>query len=79
MLESNWKLAWDVLQLTRHVLIHMFVGFFPKKKDEMHVDNLQKLVRAFDTVEDPIRAMKLTSVKRGVKGVIALDTSQTYL
>jgi hypothetical protein len=44
MLESNWKLARDVLQLTRHVLIHMFVRLFPNKKDEMPVDNLQKLV-----------------------------------
>jgi hypothetical protein len=31
VLESNWKLARDVLQRTRHVLIHMFVGLFPKK------------------------------------------------
>jgi hypothetical protein len=72
MLESNWKLARDVLQLTRHVLIHMFVGLFPKKKDEMPAGNLLKLVRAFDTVEDHICAMKLTSVKRGVEGAIAL-------
>jgi hypothetical protein len=72
MLESNWKLARDVLQLTLHVLIHMFVGLFPKKKDEMPTGNLRKLVRAFDTVEDPIRAMKLTLVKRGVEGAIAL-------
>jgi hypothetical protein len=72
MLESNWKLAWDVLRRTRHVLIRMFVGLFPKKRDEMPADNLRKLVEAFDTIEDPVLAMKLTSVKRGVEGTIAL-------
>jgi hypothetical protein len=46
VLESNWKLARNILQQTRHVLIHMFVGFWPKKKDEMPVDNLWKLVTA---------------------------------
>jgi hypothetical protein len=75
VLEWNWKLAWDVLQLTRHVLIHMFVGLFPKKKDEMPAANLQKLVAAFDTIEDPVRAMKLTSVKRSVEGAISLAQS----
>jgi hypothetical protein len=64
MLESNWKLSRDVLQLTRHVLIHMFVGLFPKKRDEMPAVNLRKLVAAFDTIEDPVLAMKLTSMKR---------------
>jgi hypothetical protein len=41
----------------------MFVGLFPSKKDEMSADNLWKLVKDFDTIEDPILAMKLTSVK----------------
>jgi hypothetical protein len=63
VLESNWKLARDVLQQTRHVLIRMFVGLFPKKRDQMPTDNLQKLVEAFNTIEDPVLAMKLTSVK----------------
>jgi hypothetical protein len=40
VLESNWKLARDVLQQTRHVLIRMFVGLFSKKRNEMPVDNL---------------------------------------
>jgi hypothetical protein len=70
--ESNWKLARDVLQRTRHILTRMFIGFFPKKRDELPAGNLRKLVEAFDTIEDPILAMKLTSVKRGVKGTIAL-------
>jgi hypothetical protein len=75
VLESNWKLSRDVLQQTRHVLIRMFVGLFPKKSDEMSANNLRKLVEAFDTIEDPVLAMKLTSVKCGVKGTIALAQS----
>jgi hypothetical protein len=75
MLESNWKLTRDVLQLTRHVLICIFVGLFPKKRDEMPADNLQKLVATFNTIEDPVLAMKLTLVKRGVEGTIALAQS----
>jgi hypothetical protein len=72
VLESNWKLARDFLQQTRHVLVHMFVGLFLKKRNEMPVENLRKLITAFDTIEDPVRAMKLISVKQGVKGAIAL-------
>jgi hypothetical protein len=41
----------------------------------MPSDNLWKLVAAFDTIEDPVRAMKRMSVKQGVKGVIALAQS----
>jgi hypothetical protein len=75
VLESNWKLARNILQQTRHVLIRMFVGLWPKKKDEIPADNLRKLVAAFDTIEDLVRAMKSISVKRGVKGAIALAQS----
>jgi hypothetical protein len=41
----------------------------------MPADNLRKLVAAFDTIEDPVRAMKLTLVKQGVEGAIALTQS----
>jgi hypothetical protein len=41
----------------------MFVWLFPKKKDELPAGNLQNLFEAFDTIEDPVLAMKLTSVK----------------
>jgi hypothetical protein len=41
----------------------MFVGFWPKKRKEMLGDNLRKLLEAFDTTEDPIIALKRTSVK----------------
>jgi hypothetical protein len=72
MLESNWKLALDIFRLTRHVLVRIFVGFWPKKRGDMLGDNLKKLIETFDTVEDPVLALKRTSVKRGVEGAIAL-------
>jgi hypothetical protein len=53
----------------------MFVGFWPKKRKEMQGDNLRKLLEAFDTTEDPVIALKRTSVKRGVERVIALAQS----
>jgi hypothetical protein len=52
VLESNWKNARNILQKTRHMLPRLFVGLFPKKKDEMHDGNLRKLVKAFDILED---------------------------
>jgi hypothetical protein len=75
LLESNWKLVQEVLQLTRRVLIWMFVGLWPKKKEEILVDNLKKLAEAFDTVEYPMLAMKGRSVKQGVEGAISLAQS----
>jgi hypothetical protein len=75
LLESNWTLVQEVLQLTRHVLMRMFVGLWPKKKAEMPVNNLKKLAEAFDTLEDLVLAMKGRSVKQGVEGVIALAQS----
>jgi hypothetical protein len=45
---------------------------FPKKRNEIPADNLQRLVDAFDTIKDPICAMKLILIKRGVEGAIAL-------
>jgi hypothetical protein len=75
LLESNWTLVQEFLQLARRVLMRMFVGLWPKKKAEMPVDNLKKLAEAFDTLEDPVLAMNGRSVKRGVKGAIALAQS----
>jgi hypothetical protein len=54
VLESNWRIVRDILQRTRHVLPRMFVELFLKKKDELPVGNLRKLVEAFDTLEDPV-------------------------
>jgi hypothetical protein len=48
---------------------------FPKKRKEMPTCNLRKLVEAFDTPEDPRIQVKLSSVKRGVEGTIALVLS----
>jgi hypothetical protein len=75
LLESNWTLVQEVLQLTRRVLMRMFVGLWQKKKVEMPVDNLKKLAEAFDTLEDPVLAMKGRSVKQGFEGAIALAQS----
>jgi hypothetical protein len=75
LVESNWKLVQNVLQLTRRVLIRIFGGLWPKKKEDMPVDNLWKLLKAFDAPEDPVLAMKCTSVKRGVEGASALAQS----
>jgi hypothetical protein len=41
----------------------MFVRLFLRKKDELPVGNLRKLVKAFDTIKDAVLAMKLSSVK----------------
>jgi hypothetical protein len=57
------------------VLIRIFVRFWPKKREEMLGDNLKKLLEAFDTAEDPVLALKRTSVKRGVEGAIAIAQS----
>jgi hypothetical protein len=75
LLEANWKLIQEVLQLTWHVLTQMFVGLSPKKRAEIPVDDLKKLAEAFDTVEDPVLTMKSRSVKRGVEGAIVLAQS----
>jgi hypothetical protein len=53
----------------------MFARFWPKKRKEMSGDNLRKLLEAFDTTDDPILALKRTSMKRCVEGVIALAQS----
>jgi hypothetical protein len=45
---------------------------FSKKKNEILADNLRRLLDYFDTIEDPVRAMKLIWIKRGVEGAIAL-------
>jgi hypothetical protein len=74
MLESNWTLVQEFLQLIRYVLLRVFVGLWPKKRAEVPVD-LKKLAGTSDTVEDPVLTMKSRSVKRGVEGAIALAQS----
>jgi hypothetical protein len=41
----------------------MFVEFWPKKRKEMLGNNLWKLLEAFETADDPVLALKRTSVK----------------
>jgi hypothetical protein len=75
LLESNWISVQEILELTRRMLTWMFVGLWPNKSADMPADDLKKLVAMFDTVEDPILAMKSRSVKLGVEGAIALAQS----
>jgi hypothetical protein len=75
LLESNWKLVQEFLQLTRCLLTRMYIGLWPKKRVEMPTDDLKKLAKAFDTIEDPVLTMKSRSVKRGVEGAIVLAQS----
>jgi hypothetical protein len=72
ILESNWRNVRNILQQTRHVLPRLFVGLFPKKKKDMLIRNLRNLVEAFDTLEDLVLQLKLSFVRRGVEGTIAL-------
>jgi hypothetical protein len=75
LLESNWISVQEILELARRVLTRMFVWLWPKKSTDMPADDLKKLAATFDTVEDPILAMKSRSVKRDVEGAIALAQS----
>jgi hypothetical protein len=75
LLELNGISIQEILEQTRRVLTRIFVGLWPKKRVDMPVDDLKKLVATFDTVEDPILSMKSCSVKRGAEGATALAYS----
>jgi hypothetical protein len=75
LLESNWISVQEILELTHCMLTRMFVGLWLKKRADMPADDLKKLATTFDTIEDPILAMKSRSVKRGVEWSIALAQS----
>jgi hypothetical protein len=77
LLELNRISVREILELTRRVLTRMFVVLWPKKRADMPVDDLKKLATTFDTIKDPILAMKSRSVKRGVEGAIALAQSHS--
>jgi hypothetical protein len=72
LLELHWISVQEVLELTRRMLMRIFVGLWPKKKADMPAIDLKKLAAVFDTAEDPILSMKSCSVKRGAEGAIAL-------
>jgi hypothetical protein len=74
MLESNFKNATSVLQHTQHVPTLLFREFFPKKKKDMP-ENLHRLVKTFDTPEDPTLLLKRSSMKRGTEATVALAMS----
>jgi hypothetical protein len=44
LLELHWISIQEVLVLTHHVLMWIFVGLWPKKKADMPADDLKKLV-----------------------------------
>jgi hypothetical protein len=48
---------------------------FPKKKKDMPAGNLRRLVKAFDTLEDPTLQLKLSYGRRGAEGMVALALS----
>jgi hypothetical protein len=73
LLEENWISIQEIFELVSRVLTQMFVGLWPKKKEEVPKDNLKKLARAFDTTEDPILQLKGLSLKHGAEGAIALS------
>jgi hypothetical protein len=54
------------------VLTWIFIGLWPKQKAGIENADLKKLVKAFDTPEDPILLLKGRSVKRGAEGAIVL-------
>jgi hypothetical protein len=54
------------------VLTWISIGLWPKQRADIENSDLKKLVKAFDTPEDPIFLSKGRSVKRGVEGAIAL-------
>jgi hypothetical protein len=54
------------------VLTWISIGLWPKQRANVENADLKKLVKAFDTPEDPILLMKGRSMKRGAEGAIAL-------
>jgi hypothetical protein len=72
LLEANWISVQEIFELVSHVLTRIFVGLWPKQRAEMPDNDLKKLAKAFDTLDDPILLMKGRSMKRGAEGAIAL-------
>jgi hypothetical protein len=73
LLEANWISVQEIFELVSRVLTRIFVGLWPKGREEMPDNDLKKLAKAFDTPDDPILLMKGRSVKRGAEGAIALS------
>jgi hypothetical protein len=73
LLEVNWISIQETFELVSRVLSRLFVGLWPKKKAKVPKDNLEHLVKFFDTIEDPTLQLKGLSLKRGAEGAIALS------
>jgi hypothetical protein len=73
LLKANWISIQEIFELGSRVLTRLFVGLWPKKKEEVRKDNLEKLAKAFDTTEDPTLQLKGLSLKCGAEGAIALS------
>jgi hypothetical protein len=73
LLEANWISVQEIFELVNRVLTWIFVGLWPKQRAEVPDNYLKKLVKAFDTPDDPILLMKGLSLKQGAKRAIALS------
>jgi hypothetical protein len=54
------------------VLTQISIGLWPKQRADIKNSDLKKLIKAFNTPEDPILLLKDRSIKRGAEGAIAL-------
>jgi hypothetical protein len=72
LLEANWNSIQEIFKLASRMLTRIFIGLWPKQKAGVENADLKKLVKAFDTPEDPILLLKHHSMKRGAEGAIAL-------
>jgi hypothetical protein len=72
LLEVNWVSIQGIFELASRVLTQISIGLWPKQRADIENSDLKKLVKAFDTPEDPIFLLKGRSVKWGAEGAIAL-------
>jgi hypothetical protein len=73
LLEANWISIQGIFELASRVLTRISIGLWPKQRAAIENSNLKKLVKTFDTPEDPILLLKGRSIKRGAKEAIALS------
>jgi hypothetical protein len=72
LLEANWISIQGIFKLASRVLTRISIGLWPKQRAVIENSDLKKLVKVFDTPEDPILLLKGRSIKRGTEGTIAL-------
>jgi hypothetical protein len=72
LLEANWNSIQAIFGLASGILTRIFIGLWPKQKAVVENADLKKLIKAFNTPEDPILVLKGRSVKRAAEGAIAL-------